>query len=77
VGVGKRIEGQGLRGVGKRRHVETSEGLDVEASRNPEVPEWELLVHTPAVFARVANKGVAGYGTWKKVRKRGSKEVMM
>src|SRR5713226_633488 len=29
------------------------------------VPEWELLVHTPAVFVRVANKGVGVYGTWK------------
>jgi hypothetical protein len=37
------------------------------------VPFWELLVHTPAVFARVANKGVAGYGTWKKIRKMGDK----
>jgi hypothetical protein len=36
-----------------------------------------LFVYTPAVFVRVANKGVAGYGTWKKIRKRGSKEVMM
>jgi len=27
----------------------------------------------PAVFVRVANKGVAGYGTWKKVRKMGDK----
>jgi hypothetical protein len=35
------------------------------------VPEWELLVHTPAVFVRVANKGVTGYGTWKRVRKMG------
>src|SRR5713226_9695238 len=33
------------------------------------VPEWELLVHTPGVFVRVANKEVAGYGTWKSVRK--------
>jgi len=24
------------------------------------------LVDTPAVFARAANKGLAGYGTWKK-----------
>jgi len=30
---------------------------------------WELLVHTTAVFVRVANKGDAGYGTWKKIRK--------
>jgi hypothetical protein len=37
-------------------------------------PFWELLVHTPAVFVRVANKGVAGYGTWKKIRKMGDKE---
>jgi hypothetical protein len=29
------------------------------------------LVHTPAVFVRAANKGVAGYGTWKSVRKMG------
>jgi len=33
------------------------------------VPAWELLVHTPAVFVRVASKGFAGYGTWKSVRK--------
>jgi len=44
------------------------------------VPEWEGLrafleeisakTHTtPAVFVRVANKGVAGYGTWKCVRR--------
>jgi len=37
------------------------------------VPFWELLVHTPAVFVRVANKGVAGYGTWKRIRKMGDK----
>jgi hypothetical protein len=35
------------------------------------VPNWELLVHTPAVFVRVANKGVAGYGTWKSIRNSG------
>jgi hypothetical protein len=35
---------------------------------------WELLVHTPAVFVRVANKGVTGYGTWKRVRKMGDRE---
>ena len=29
------------------------------------------LVYTPAVFVRVASKGVAGYGTWKKIRKTG------
>ena len=33
------------------------------------VPEWELLVHPPAFFVRVASKGVAGYGTWKSVRR--------
>ena len=27
----------------------------------------------PAVFVRVANKGVAGYRTWKRVRKTGGK----
>ncbi len=32
-----------------------------------------MLVHTTAVFVRVAKKGVAGYGTWKKVRKMGDK----
>jgi len=32
------------------------------------------LVYTPAVFVRVANKGVAGYGTLgKKVRKMGDR----
>jgi len=37
------------------------------SDRSRNVPFWELLVHTPAVFVRVANKGVAGYGTWKGV----------
>jgi hypothetical protein len=37
------------------------------------VPFWELLVHTPAVFVRVASKGLTGYGTWKKIRKMGDK----
>jgi hypothetical protein len=32
-------------------------------------PKWEEYPYTPGVFVRVANKGVAGYGTWKKVRK--------
>jgi hypothetical protein len=39
------------------------------------VPPWELLVHTPAVFVRVANKGVRVYGTWKSIRKTGSNDV--
>jgi hypothetical protein len=42
-------------------------------ARDELVPERELLVHTPAVFVRVANKGVTGYGTWKKVRKIGDR----
>ena len=48
------------------------------------VPEWEGLrafleeisarTHTtPAVFVRVANKGVAGYGTWKSIRNSGGR----
>src|SRR5216684_1220678 len=41
------------------------------ASEERRVPEWELLVYTPAVFVRVANKGVAAYGTWKSVRRMG------
>jgi hypothetical protein len=41
------------------------------------VPFWELLVYTPAVFVRVRNKGVAGYGTWKKIRKMGDTREMM
>ena len=36
---------------------------DVEGEE--EVPKWEELVYTPAVFVRVANTGVTGYGTWK------------
>jgi hypothetical protein len=31
----------------------------------------------PGVFLRVANKGDRGYQTWKCVRKRGCKDVMM
>jgi hypothetical protein len=41
----------------------------IVASVERRVPFWELLAHTPAVFVRVANKGVAGYRTWKKIRK--------
>src|SRR5260370_439121 len=37
------------------------------------VPEWELLVHTPAVFVRAANTGLTGYGTWKRVRRMGGR----
>jgi hypothetical protein len=33
------------------------------------VQEWEEYPHTPGVFVRAANKGVAGYGTWKRIRK--------
>src|SRR5713226_5943 len=35
------------------------------------VPKWEEYPHTPAVFVRVANTGLAGYGTWKSVRRMG------
>jgi hypothetical protein len=35
------------------------------------VPKWEEYPHTPGVFVRAANKGIAGYGTWKSVRKMG------
>jgi hypothetical protein len=34
-------------------------------------PNWELLVHIPAVFVRVANTRLTGYGTWKSIRKMG------
>ena len=36
---------------------------DVEGEE--EVPKWEELVYTSAVFVKVANTGVTGYGTWK------------
>ena len=36
-----------------------------EGKRGEGVPIWEELVYTPAVFVRVANKGDAGYATWK------------
>jgi hypothetical protein len=29
------------------------------------------MVYTPAVFVRVRNKGLRGYGTWKSIRKNG------
>jgi hypothetical protein len=31
------------------------------------------LVYTPAVFVRVTNKGLAGYATWKSIRKMGDR----
>src|SRR5690242_4222075 len=43
----------------------------VEVEERATVPFWELLVHTPAVFVRVAAKGLAGYGRWKNIRKMG------
>jgi len=52
---------------------EAEYGRGTGAGRWP-VPEWELLVHTPAVFVRVANTEVTGYGTWKSVRKTGDRE---
>jgi len=51
--------------------IENGVGRDWERR----VPEWEESIPIPAVFARVANKGVAGYGTWKKVRKTGKAEI--
>jgi hypothetical protein len=38
------------------------------------VPEWEEYPHTPGVFVRVANKRLAGYGTWKSVRRMGGRD---
>jgi hypothetical protein len=52
-----------------RFRSDRSRNVPLRQGRN--VPFWELLVPTPAVFVRVANKGVAGYGTWKKIRKMG------
>jgi hypothetical protein len=54
-----------------RWNVPRSERLNVEGgfTCSEVVPEWELLVYTPAVFVRVASKGLTRYGTWKKVRK--------
>jgi hypothetical protein len=40
-------------------------------NRSERDPKWELLVPTPAVFARVANAGLRGYGTWKGIRNSG------
>ena len=54
-----------LRRIGKYRHV--------AMSRRQDVPEWEEYPHTPGVFVRVANKGLAGYGTWKSIRKIGDR----
>src|SRR5215467_8150585 len=33
------------------------------------VSNWEQTRYTPAVFVRVANKGLRAYGTWKNLRK--------
>jgi hypothetical protein len=52
-------------------HVGRFEGWNVEEARG--VPEWEEYPHTPGVFVRVANKGLAGYGTWKSIRKMGDR----
>ena len=39
------------------------------------IPERELLVHTPAVFVRVAAKGLTGYGEWKNIRRMEGNEM--
>src|SRR5207245_10699136 len=46
--------------------VTTARGWGIGKVRETErrVPEWELLLHTPAVFVRVANNRLTGYGTW-------------
>jgi hypothetical protein len=57
----------------KRKNLNT-----VESSRRQPalaVPKWEEYPHTPGVFVRVANRGLAGYGTWKKIRKMGDREA--
>jgi hypothetical protein len=51
-----------------RKSVKRKE-LSKVASSEPRVPKGELLVHTAALFARVANTGLTGYGTWKSVRR--------
>jgi hypothetical protein len=56
----------------KRKRARKSvkrKNLNTAASDERRVPKWEEYPHTPGVFVRVANKGVAGYGTWKSVRK--------
>jgi len=61
-------------GKSRRKVAESkSRRVDTVASGTPigrlafpgGVPEWELLVYTPAVFVRVAGKGLTRYGTWK------------
>jgi hypothetical protein len=67
--------------------LKEKEGFNAEVTENAEfterrwrlesrlikgwVPRWEEYPHTPAVFVRVASKGLAGYGTWKSVRRMG------
>jgi len=64
-----------------RKSVKRKEFSKV-VSAESQVPEWELLVYTPAVFVpqnrpgsririEVASKGLTGYGTWECVRKMG------
>jgi hypothetical protein len=36
-------------------------------------PKWEERGYTPAVFVRVARKGLRLYGTWKNLRKTGGR----
>jgi hypothetical protein len=51
-----------------RKSVKEKDLHEVASDEWP-LPEWELLVRTPAFFVRVANTGLAGYGTWKSVRR--------
>jgi hypothetical protein len=62
LGIGEKIVCTFVRRLSRR-----NEECNAEARRA--VPEWEGYLCTPAVFVRVANTGLGGYGTWKSVRR--------
>jgi hypothetical protein len=62
--------------VGKEERVPIAASAPLEARGKQGEPEWELLVYTPAVFVRAANKGVTAYVTWKKIRKMGDRRAV-
>jgi hypothetical protein len=67
---------------GKERfNTEATKGAEFTEWKRPQselmeerVSYWEESPHTPAVFVRVANTGLRGYGTWKSVRRMGDEQ---
>jgi hypothetical protein len=71
---GKEVESRKLKVESRRKEKNLSDKVGTRILVGCPVPFWELLVHTPAVFVRVANKGLTAYGKWKSAKDIENKE---